>query len=338
VIRQISALGIKPRLTGPQRRLERTRLLEATVAEEGRACTSLKGVNLYNAKLQGALLTFAKMDGAILRDARLQGADLSWASLVGADFNEADLQGANLARANLQVAELSLANLQGVSLLRAKLQGAKLTRADLRGSSLVFAEVWRTFGVPKIDPAELSEIDAVAPPWQNPFNPPEKDPIRQREFFATWLHSVLQLVPAADSVRIGGQLAILAPDLDTSEIEARLSSEAAEPTKVLTPAFWQRAVLSPPPVLAKFVAELGCASVPQPYLAQGLVRQGRWIIEQEVVDPWIDAGRARLAVLTDRLQKGSTEPTACAGTKGLTDDDRDSLHKLIALTSKGSTK
>ncbi|WP_088240969.1 pentapeptide repeat-containing protein [Calothrix rhizosoleniae] len=89
-----------------------------------------EGLNLYQAKLQGASLGGANFQKASLGVANLQQAFL-W---------EANLQQAFLVGANLQKAFLAKANLQKANLGRANLQQADLEKANLQKANLVGAK------------------------------------------------------------------------------------------------------------------------------------------------------------------------------------------------------
>jgi hypothetical protein len=64
----------------------------------------------------------------------LRGADLRDADLAGALFTDTDLKNANLEGANLKDANLERANLEGANLESANLEDASLACADLRGA------------------------------------------------------------------------------------------------------------------------------------------------------------------------------------------------------------
>ena len=119
----------------------------------------LQGANLSEANLysseprscetSGANLNKAQLFEVILRRANLSEADLSETLLTGANLSNAKLSGANLKMANLSKTTLFQANLLGADLSEAKLFGAilketNLAAAALNGASLggtVFADV-----------------------------------------------------------------------------------------------------------------------------------------------------------------------------------------------------
>jgi len=119
--------------------------LEAAVKE---------GVDLSLADLRGADLTDANLAGAILRGADLSQANLTGANLTGANlrdamFHQAILNGAcfrsaNLRRAFLLCAELSKADLRWANIDNADLSMANLSGADLREAELETAKLTQT--------------------------------------------------------------------------------------------------------------------------------------------------------------------------------------------------
>jgi uncharacterized protein YjbI with pentapeptide repeats len=170
----------------------------------------LQGASLDRAQLQGASLDWAELQGASLDRAQLQGASLDSAQLQGASLDEARLQGTWLAEARLQGASLHWAQLQGASLFGAQLQGASLDDARLQGASLDRAElqgtglanvlVWRAFGTPKLDLAQLANIDAHQKPWND------------NETFGKWRHAIANSVPVGcPRDRVIDRLAVLDP-------------------------------------------------------------------------------------------------------------------------------
>ncbi|OLN27627.1 Pentapeptide repeat family protein [Desulfovibrio sp. DV] len=117
----------------------------------------LKGRDLRDANLSGALLPHAILEGAQLVNARLSGAHLECAKLYGVNLVGADLANARLACADviagagsesqsiryggaagakLQGADLRYAHLEGALLIGAHLEGALLTGAHLEGANL----------------------------------------------------------------------------------------------------------------------------------------------------------------------------------------------------------
>jgi uncharacterized protein YjbI with pentapeptide repeats len=101
----------------------------------------LKGLNLMNANLNGAVLEEANLQGANLSFAKLQEAWLAGADLSHATLSNADLKGADLFDAIMHNAKLDRADLRGAKLGRAKLQNADLTAAVLDEARLIDTEL-----------------------------------------------------------------------------------------------------------------------------------------------------------------------------------------------------
>ena len=103
--------------------------------------TSLRGANLDNVDLTGALLAMADLGRSSCRNAELRGADLRFvqlenASLQGAKFNGGGIFFPSGPSFVLRGADLTGANITGANLDRAVLDGADLSKAVLRGASL----------------------------------------------------------------------------------------------------------------------------------------------------------------------------------------------------------
>jgi uncharacterized protein YjbI with pentapeptide repeats len=302
-------------------------------------CTSLQGVNAVYANLQGANLERAEGQGATLLGASLQGANLDSAQLQGADLSGsdlrvanlrgADLRGANLFSAVLQAAYLEQTDLRGADVRLARLQGAALSRADLRGASLNNSLFWRAWGTPNINLSELGAIDAVTTPWTT-FDSNSPFPVgpagRPPSSFTAWQNEIRRSVPAWRREEL---VVLLDPDLDDEKLERRMSERVLlyEKGSMLSAEFWRRAITEAPQgegqrALATFLAELGCASDAAPYVARGLIKR----IASSI--------GGQPTILLDRLRKGRSEPTACPGVKGFTDDDWAGLDQAVAEASK----
>ncbi|MDE2991964.1 MAG: pentapeptide repeat-containing protein [Chloroflexota bacterium] len=124
--------------------------------------TSLEGINLANASLQGAILSGLGLVNSNLKEAKLQSAslfhtDLSGATLFHANLSRANLLSAklngveaqatwfcnaNLSGASLDDANLRNANFAGASLVRASIKHADLSMAVLAGADLTCTEPW----------------------------------------------------------------------------------------------------------------------------------------------------------------------------------------------------
>lgn len=87
-------------------------------------------------KLKGAQLDQITLEGAVLTKADLSGANLSEAILAKADLSEAVIEAAILEKADLTGAVLRSAIMQNAILVGANLQSANLSGANLRGANL----------------------------------------------------------------------------------------------------------------------------------------------------------------------------------------------------------
>jgi hypothetical protein len=214
-----------------------------------------------------------------------RGRDLRWAVLTLADVRKADFTGAEL-------------------------QGASLVGAERQGASLVNALVWRAFGTPNLDLADLANIDVHQKPWKD------------NETFGEWRDATANSVPEGLLLHdeVIKRLAILDP------------TGKKEPEDVLDQHYWDRA-RSPQPQSeevrrkrAMFLADLACLGDSAPYVARGLLRKLRPKGDPE----FLDAGG--LTLFTDRLLKGKSDPATCPGVRGFTDTDWAYLSRLGSET------
>lgn len=258
---------------------------------------------LVPAQLQGARLTVANLRGARLNHAQLQGADLDGATLQGASVDFAQLQGVSLNTAQLQGASLEYANLQGANLDGAQLQGASLFSAKLQGASLVGTSVWRAYGdAPTMELVDVDNLELDKTPWPD------------NTTFAIWRDNILEEIPIGEK-----------RDSAMRRLSALDPPPDKEPKNVLNAAFWKQVL----PVqsrgqererrLAVFLADLACSPDSPPYIARGLLWNGRF-----------KATGSQVTIVEDRLQKGKSDQSACPGVKGFTDEDWASLDKLAA--------
>ena len=267
----------------------------------------LQGANLGLANLQGASLRAVQMQGAWLGRAQLQGAWLEAAQLQGASLEEAQLQGASLDEAQLQGAELRGAQLQGASLARAGLQGVSLYGTQLQGASVANAEVWRARGTPAIDLADVQGAQPGTKPWE------QSDAIPST--FYAWRDGILKTIPTGGHrVAAGERLSALDPDSEN------------EPKDSISAEFWKRA--SSAPVHSKertitFLTDLACSSDGAPYVARGLLRNGR-----------IEATGSEVFAIAARLRRGKSDQAPCSGVKDFTDEDWASLEEIVAAAQK----
>ena len=274
----------------------------------------LQGANLHSAELQGASLGFARLQGASLVQAQLQGAWLVGAQLQGASLDHAELQGADLEKAQLQGASLQEAQLQGASLQKAQLQGALLVGAQLQGASLdgtqlqgasiANAGVWRARGGPEIDLTDLDGVDRETKPWEQRHVPPST--------FSVWRDSVLK--------------AVRYPDRTRERLSALDPAPENEPKNSINAEFWKKASSATPQSKDRTVAlltDLACSRDGAPYVARGLLRNGR-----------MKATGSQIAEVVARLRKGKSDQAACLGVKDFTDWDWESFDALVAAAPK----
>jgi len=278
------------------------------------SCTWLQGTHFHAAQLQGASLFGALLQGAELDQAELQGAVLGGARLQGATLNGASLQGAFLVVAQLQGASLERAVLQGAYLLAAQLQGANLNHANLKGASLAFAAVWHAQGRPLLDLTDVDRYDPNKKPWET----------RPGETFVTWRDRNRGLPPGTLRYRL-------------TEDRLLAVDPAWEPHDVIRPDFWAAAHKAPPQgeerrkKLAAFLAQLGCSSEAAPHLARSLIRfgavpGGSYISLGRIIDT-----RSQYLIVANALRKGKSDPIACPGVKGFSDEDWARLDRLVEL-------
>jgi uncharacterized protein YjbI with pentapeptide repeats len=261
----------------------------------------LQGARLVSTRLQGAELQMAELQGAALFMARLEGAKLMGAKLQGADLRSVRLQGANLMWAELQGVELQSAELQGANIEQAQLQGALLSEAQLQGASLNKGFLWLVRGTPKIGLTDLGNFDMDTAPWKD-----------ADSTFDQWQNTVLKWLTADEK------------DLFLKQFKPEWKSEELIPAD-----FWKDALSTPPQgeqrkaKLAEFLANLACYSGSSPYVARGLLRNGR-----------MEATGTQIVTVAEKLRKGKSDETACPGVKGFTDQDWGWLDKLVALAKE----
>jgi uncharacterized protein YjbI with pentapeptide repeats len=279
----------------------------------------LQGASLERVQLQGARLLADALQGARLDSAQLQGARLDGPLLQGASLTEAQLQGASLYRPQLQGARLNGAQLQGAHLEKAQLQGARLDGTQLQGASLREAMVWRAWGRPGMNLTDVSRFDPDTMPWT------AESAGSAESTFAAWRDAILETIPPGSNRRVAQlRLSVLDP------------LPEKEPKDVIKAQLWNEALSAPPhgeereKQLAAFLADLGCLSEGAPYVARGLIQNGR-----------LRSTGSQVATVADRLYKGKSDPTACPGVKGFTDEDWANLSKLSPdspMSRKGEEK
>jgi len=99
----------------------------------------LKGADLRDVDLQGAIMSNADLRDADLRGADMRGTNLQNAILRSTNLCDVDMRGADLEGANVQGADLQGANLRGAILKGSDFQNAILKGADLKGADLTEA-------------------------------------------------------------------------------------------------------------------------------------------------------------------------------------------------------
>src|SRR5262249_27558850 len=184
-----------------------------------------------------------------------------------------------------------------------QLQGASLIGGKLQGAMLSEARVWRARGLPGwnlwMALADVSNIDPHTMPWETDST------------FAAWRDAVLKTIPETHR-------------LDETLVGLLALDPAKEPEDVIKAQFWNDAVSAPlqgeerEKQLAAFLAALGCSSDGAPYVARGLIRN---VLK-------LRSTGSHVAVVADRLYKGKSDPLACPGVKGFTDDDWANLSEL----------
>jgi uncharacterized protein YjbI with pentapeptide repeats len=285
----------------------------------------LQGASLWNVRLQGALLDRAQLQGASLYMAHLQGASFGYAQLQDATLDRAQLQAAALAFAHLQGASLNDAQLQGAILSVAQLQGASLNRAQMQGASLVNTELQGA----SLNGAQLQGVE---------FANTRLDYSDLRESFV-WRSSRQQIV------LVGADLAGMSPDPVSYEPNASLldgvdnkitHEQLLRQFFVLRPdnpdwpskrdeenaKYWseqvamaaQRSHQEMQDALASFLIGLSCADEGAPYVARGLIRNGR-----------VAATGRHAAEIEQKL----LNPKTCPGAVGLSDFDQYQLRAIV---------
>jgi uncharacterized protein YjbI with pentapeptide repeats len=290
----------------PGARLQGADLTKAQLQDAYLSGAQLQGAKLGLGTLQGAWLAGAKLQGAWLASAQLQGASLENAHLQGAWLSEARLQGASLSKAQMQGASLEEAHLEGALLSGAQLQGSSLDRTHLQGASIANAGVWRARGSPEIDFTDLHGIDPETKPW-------ERRDVTAPSTFSVWRDGILKVIHThRDEVR--ERLSALDPAPEN------------EPKNSISAEFWKSASSAPPQSKERtvaFLTDLACSSNGAPYVARGLLRNGR-----------MEAAGSEIAAVAARLRNGKSDEAACSGVKDFTDEDWASLDKLVADARK----
>jgi hypothetical protein len=187
-------------------------------------------------------------------------------------------------------------------LYEAQLQGASLDGAQLQGAKLVNVWVWRAFGTPNLDLAELADIDVNDKPWED------------NETFGKWRDTIANSVPAGRRRdQVIERLTRLDPELE--DMLDQHSWDAAKSSQLQDEEVRRKRAI--------FLADLACVGSSAPYVAHGLLRN--WTKSRDASE-FVDADGIKL--LSDRLLKGKSDPATCPGIRGLTDTDWVDLSKL----------
>jgi uncharacterized protein YjbI with pentapeptide repeats len=262
----------------------------------------LQGAELGKAKLQGADLQRTHLEGASLGAAQLLGARLVYAHLEGADVNSADLEGANLLSASLQGINLPYARLRGANLANAELQGAAIPSVDFQGASFRNAKVWRIGrlqsgdfgGLPRVDLVDFQECDPYTEPWSH----------TDAHSFAEWRDLIVKQIPVGGNRDLAkARLSKLDPNREAGLINREICVSNHIPPK-------DEGTIKD---LATFLVDLACSSYSAPYVARGIIQQ------MEYGRDW-DAAE-QFTIAAEMLRKGKSDPTACPGVNGFTNDD-----------------
>jgi uncharacterized protein YjbI with pentapeptide repeats len=285
-----------------------------TGREEG--CAQLQGASFFGAQLQGASLDRAWLQGASLRRAQMQGATLVIAQLQGATLEGAQLQGASLLATQLPGANLNFAQLQGAFLDHAGLQGAILDGAQLQGASLKNVLVWRASLPRKVTDALVGA--APDPKYRGldcPLVPPDACDWTEASYKA--LRAVItNWVPAG-----------FARDQALERI-TKLENPPYVRDEALAEAWYGLAKSSPSEDvyyqgLSQQLREIGCDGDQAPYVIGGLIRQ---------LDRRFKDDAAQEAKLAEAL----LDETKCLGARGLSEEGKASLQRIIDAAPKPS--
>ncbi len=228
---------------------------------------SLQGTSFKHALLQGASLIDASLQGSHFEGALLHGAAFDRANLQAVSFDGAVLEAASIKDAKLQGATFLGASLKGASLHRARLQGAQFKTADLTLTELDSAFVWRTLGISDLTTASFRKLNHEPAP-----------------------DVILNIIPGkfstlsykdAEKLSLMGVTDEPTRDLIVSRLSSLRESKSRQSDKSQTNSNWLEGKESARDAntyqkqLAEYLQELACLRTPRPYLAQGIIRNGR---------------------------------------------------------------
>jgi hypothetical protein len=182
-----------------------------------------------------------------------------------------------------------------------------LDGAQLQGASIANARVWRARGAPEIDLTDFDNVDPSTKPWE------QQDVTAST--FSTWrdgiLNTILSRGHRGDAKK---RLSALDPAPE-SEPKASINAQLWKEASSRSPQSKERT--------AAFFADLACSRNAAPYVARGLLRNGR-----------IKATGPEIVAVAARLREGKSDQAACPGVKDLTDEDWASLDALVATAPK----
>ena len=159
-------------------------------------------------------------------------------------------------------------------------------------------------GGPEIDLTDLDGVDLETKPWEQHHVTPST--------FSVWRENILK--------------AIRYPDGTRERLSALDPAPENEPKNSSNPEFWKKTSPAPPQSKDRTVAlltDLACSSNGAPYVARGLLRNGR-----------MEATGSEITAVAARLRKGKSDQAACFGVKGLADEDWASFDALVAAAPK----
>jgi hypothetical protein len=159
---------------------------------------------------------------------------------------------------------------------------------------------------------------------------PDTVPWTEDSTFNAWRDAILKAIPFGDNRDIALKL--------LSALDPAAGRE-----DVIKAQFWTDALSAPPrgeereEQLATFLADLACLGRPAPpigppvdaapYVARGLIENGR-----------LRSTGSQVAAVADRLRKGKSDPSACPGVRGFTDNDWAELHQLVVDANRAADK
>jgi hypothetical protein len=140
--------------------------------------------------------------------------------------------------------------------------------------------------------------------------------------FEAWRDSLFRDIPKGPfHYQTMLQLAALDPSPDKT------------PRNLIDAQFWKKANSASPQgeerekILAAGLVDLACWGGSPPYIARGMLHNGRLL-----------ATGSQLEWVADRLRTGKSDPTRCPGVKGLSDEDWTWLDRFVASVPKAAYK